>query len=162
MGLGLAISWMIIERHEGQLSVSSANPHGAIFRITHIATLKERPFTTSQIGSEDCLTKFAPTSDFRFALFSIDLHQTEVAINDVRFVPKADILHCGKERHLNLEPLMSALGHKRTSECVRAMSALPPKADLRTQPCDARFVPKADICGAAKSCLFDHLVGATE
>jgi signal transduction histidine kinase len=34
MGLGLAISWMIIERHEGQLSVSSANPHGAIFRIT--------------------------------------------------------------------------------------------------------------------------------
>jgi signal transduction histidine kinase len=33
MGLGLAICRMIIERHEGQLSVSSANPHGAIFRI---------------------------------------------------------------------------------------------------------------------------------
>jgi signal transduction histidine kinase len=32
-GLGLAISRMIVERHEGQLSVSSANPHGAIFRI---------------------------------------------------------------------------------------------------------------------------------
>jgi signal transduction histidine kinase len=33
MGLGLAICRMIIERHEGQLSVSSANPHGAVFRI---------------------------------------------------------------------------------------------------------------------------------
>ena len=33
MGLGLAICQMIIERHEGQLSVSSADQHGAIFRI---------------------------------------------------------------------------------------------------------------------------------
>jgi signal transduction histidine kinase len=33
MGLGLAICRMIIERHEGQLVTSSANPHGAIFRI---------------------------------------------------------------------------------------------------------------------------------
>jgi C4-dicarboxylate-specific signal transduction histidine kinase len=33
MGLGLAICRMIIERHEGKLSVSSANPHGAVFRI---------------------------------------------------------------------------------------------------------------------------------
>ena len=33
MGLGLAISRMIIERHEGQLSVSSAHPQGCIFRI---------------------------------------------------------------------------------------------------------------------------------
>jgi signal transduction histidine kinase len=33
MGLGLAICRMIIERHEGQLSISSANPHGAVFRI---------------------------------------------------------------------------------------------------------------------------------
>ena len=31
----------------------------------------------------------------------------------------------------NPEPLMSALGQKRTSEQVRAMSALPPKADIR-------------------------------
>ena len=30
------------------------------------------------------------------------------------------------------------------------MSALPPKADIGTQPRDVRFVPKADICGAAK------------
>jgi signal transduction histidine kinase len=34
MGLGLAICRMIIERHGGQLVVSSADPHGAIFRIT--------------------------------------------------------------------------------------------------------------------------------
>ena len=33
MGLGLAICRMIVERYEGQLGVSSANPHGAIFRI---------------------------------------------------------------------------------------------------------------------------------
>jgi signal transduction histidine kinase len=33
MGLGLAICRMIVERHEGQLGVSSVNPHGAIFRI---------------------------------------------------------------------------------------------------------------------------------
>jgi signal transduction histidine kinase len=33
MGLGLAICRMIVERHEGRLSVSSADPHGAIFRI---------------------------------------------------------------------------------------------------------------------------------
>ena len=35
------------------------------------------------------------------------------------------------------------------------MSALPPKADIGTQPHDVRFVPKADIAA-----LFDHLVGA--
>jgi len=35
------------------------------------------------------------------------------------------------------------------------MSALPPKADIGTQPLDVRFVPKADIGRS----LFDHLVG---
>ena len=33
MGLGLAICRMIVERHSGELSVSSADPHGAIFQI---------------------------------------------------------------------------------------------------------------------------------
>jgi signal transduction histidine kinase len=33
MGLGLAICRMIVERHDGELSVSSADPRGAIFRI---------------------------------------------------------------------------------------------------------------------------------
>src|SRR5262249_52297057 len=32
-GLGLAICRMIVERHEGKLSVSPAQPHGCIFRI---------------------------------------------------------------------------------------------------------------------------------
>ena len=39
---------------------------------------------------------------------------------------------------------MSALGQKQTSERVRVMSALPPKADIGTQPRNVRFVPKAD------------------
>ena len=33
MGLGLAICRMIIERHGGRISVSTANPSGAVFRI---------------------------------------------------------------------------------------------------------------------------------
>ena len=45
----------------------------------------------------------------------------------------------------NPSPLMSALGQKQTFECIRAMSALPPKADIGTQPPYVRFVPKADI-----------------
>ena len=39
------------------------------------------------------------------------------------------------------------------------MSALPPKADISHSDWHVRFVPKADICSAAKSSLFDHLVG---
>src|SRR5215471_8387036 len=57
---------------------------------------------------------------------------------------------------------MSVVGHKRTSQHVRAMSALPPKADIGTQPCNVRFVPKADSCIAAKSLSFDHVVGEHE
>jgi signal transduction histidine kinase len=33
MGLGLALSRMIIDRHAGQLSAAPAEPHGSIFRI---------------------------------------------------------------------------------------------------------------------------------
>jgi len=40
------------------------------------------------------------------------------------------------------------------------MSALPPKADIGTQSWNVRFVPKADIGGAAKERLFNHLIGA--
>jgi hypothetical protein len=42
---------------------------------------------------------------------------------------------------------MSALGQKQTYALQKAMSALP---------------PKANSCSAAKSSLFDHLVGAAE
>ena len=40
---------------------------------------------------------------------------------------------------------MSALGQKRTSKHVRAMSALPPKADIHRRGRHVRFVPKADM-----------------
>jgi hypothetical protein len=40
---------------------------------------------------------------------------------------------------------MSALGQKRTFSEVCAMSALPPIADIRGNPPDVRYVPKADI-----------------
>jgi len=42
------------------------------------------------------------------------------------------------------------------------MSALPPKADIGTQPRDVRFVRKADSCSATILLLFDHLVGTGE
>ena len=51
----------------------------------------------------------------------------------------------------NPEPLMSALGQKQTFECVGAMSALPPKADIGTQWWNVRFVPKADIGTSIRS-----------
>src|SRR5215831_7838902 len=45
---------------------------------------------------------------------------------------------------------MSALGHKRTSRRPQAMSALLPKADINRRERHVRFVPKADVCTAAK------------
>jgi hypothetical protein len=41
--------------------------------------------------------------------------------------------------------MMSALGQKQTFGSVRLMSALPPKADIGTQPRYVRLVPKGDI-----------------
>jgi hypothetical protein len=38
------------------------------------------------------------------------------------------------------------------------MSALPPKADIGTQPLNVRFVPKADITSG----LIDYFIGAAE
>ena len=46
---------------------------------------------------------------------------------------------------------MSALGHELLSSHVRAMSALPPKADMCGATIDVRFGPKADI---ALNCNF--------
>ena len=45
----------------------------------------------------------------------------------------------------NPDPLMSALGQKRTSEHVQSMSALPPKADVDHDGRDVRFVPEAEV-----------------
>ena len=49
----------------------------------------------------------------------------------------------------NFEAPMSALGQKQTLRHFQSMSALPPKADIGTQPRNVCFVPKADIlrCG---------------
>ena len=51
---------------------------------------------------------------------------------------------------------MSALGQKQTFAVQKAMSALPPKADMCGATRDVRFVPRADIH------LLDHLVSAAE
>jgi len=40
---------------------------------------------------------------------------------------------------------MSALGQKQTLMRVYPMSALPPKADIKSTSGNVRFVPKADI-----------------
>ena len=40
---------------------------------------------------------------------------------------------------------MSALGQKQTFAVQTSMSALPPKADIRSAPAHVCFVPKADI-----------------
>jgi len=48
---------------------------------------------------------------------------------------------------------MSALGQKRKFQSVRSMSALPPKADIRADDQDVRFVPKADSYTAAINAL---------
>ena len=50
--------------------------------------------------------------------------------------------------------VMSLMGHKRTFCDAGAMSALPPKADIRRGQLDVRFVPKADM-----GLLLDHLIG---
>ena len=58
---------------------------------------------------------------------------------------------------------MSALGQKQTLECVRAMSALPPKADIETRSRDVRFLPKADIRATGRCGLQGgHEVGFTK
>ena len=49
--------------------------------------------------------------------------------------------------------LMFALGQKRTSRPVEAMSALPPKADIRQGNRDVRFVPEAELNDVAAETL---------
>ena len=48
-------------------------------------------------------------------------------------------------RRTKISDPMPALGQKQTSAHVRAMSALPPKADIDQDGCNVRFVPEADI-----------------
>ena len=48
---------------------------------------------------------------------------------------------------------MSALGHKQTFAVQNVMSALPPKADIRSALAHVRFVPIADIGTAGDAAL---------
>jgi hypothetical protein len=59
---------------------------------------------------------------------------------------------------------MSALGHSLPMRLVSASHDVrsTPKADMRFQRNICSDGPKADSCTAAKSVLFDHLVGAGE
>jgi hypothetical protein len=63
----------------------------------------------------------------------------------------------GQVSTLSNQPLMSALGHKRTFAMLQPMSALHPKADICGAARDVRFGPIADIAN-----LFDYFVGAAE
>src|SRR5262249_29053337 len=55
---------------------------------------------------------------------------------------------------------MSALGHNRTFTRLSIMSALPPKADIVECDRHVRFVPKADIRGAAYAFMRYSIVRA--
>jgi hypothetical protein len=52
--------------------------------------------------------------------------------------------------------LMSALGQKPTYAVQKAMSSLPPKADMCAAKANVRYGPKADIIS------FDDFVGGSE
>jgi hypothetical protein len=57
---------------------------------------------------------------------------------------------------------MSAMGHKLPRDPTRSAAALPPKADTDANDRRGCFGPIADSCTAAKTDLFDHLVGAQQ
>jgi hypothetical protein len=57
-------------------------------------------------------------------------------------VPEAQEAHrSGSNWQVGSGLTMSALGHKRTLNRLRPMSALPPKADIAERPRHVRFVP---------------------
>jgi len=60
----------------------------------------------------------------------------------------------------NPEPLMSALGQKRTFTRLQPMSALPPKADMTEQDRDVRFVPITEVLSRSVSPLAQECIGA--
>src|SRR6516165_2756104 len=76
-------------------------------------------------------------------------HQANIAAHNVtRQLPTAAQHKCCAQ----------ALSQKRTFECVCAMSALPPKADIAECDWNVCFVPKADILRCSKESLSDHLI----
>jgi hypothetical protein len=75
-------------------------------------------------GVNSCNCKFGPPLSARSGLQDIELEGLSQE-------------PCGATR-------MSALGQMQTFPNVRPMSALPPIADIGTQPPNVRFVPKAE------------------
>jgi hypothetical protein len=57
--------------------------------------------------------------------------------------------------------IMSALGHKRTSDHVQSMSAIPPIADINRVRWNAGFVPKADKVRRSKNWFYSITSSAT-
>jgi len=51
------------------------------------------------------------------------------------------------------------MGQKRPFRSLGAMSALPPKADIRADEIEVRFVPLATKLQRSRMLLFDHPVG---
>jgi hypothetical protein len=56
----------------------------------------------------------------------------------------------------------TASGQSRSFDDIRAMSGLPPQADLRASLPLVAFVPIPDSCAATKNTLFDDFVGLRE
>jgi len=91
--------------------------------------------------ADDCFDEIASSHSLTQG---IGLHRLSLATRLQQGFVTGEIGLGGQCARSNPKPLMSALGHKRTSRCLSAMSALPPKADIGTQPRNVRFVPKAD------------------
>jgi len=84
----------------------------------------------------------------------------QFAPNDANYSRDRPLVKWGLGNSLhssNPKPLMFALGQKQTSEEVRPMSVLPPKADIGTQLRDVRFVPRADIARGLLRVLSDQI-----
>jgi hypothetical protein len=77
-------------------------------------------------------------------------HQTRVSPSQSMTIPGLLHVRCGSFA-------------SKAAEAVRpCISATPPKADVIHRHGFRRLVPKADSCTAAKSPLFNHLVGTGE
>src|SRR5215469_2004615 len=89
----------------------------------------------------------------RFRLAALCGRGARLPAPERRFIafPEAQEAHrSGSNWQVGSGLAMSALGQKQTLGKVRLMSALPPKADIGTQPRNVRFVPKADIMHHSK------------
>ena len=97
-----------------------------------------RSFTPAWLTASDGAVKEAPFTVAAVVLFILS--------RGIHAQVRQRLLSCATSAMVHPQDRMSALGHKRTSEHVQSMSALPPIADIGTQRRNVRFVPKADSC----------------